>query len=400
MGLERMNALLEYLGNPEKNFRIIHVAGTNGKGSVCNFISEILKKSGYSVSVYTSPHLIRYNERFESRDRLITDEEFCYYSDMVFETLERLEEKGLGIPTQFERLTAIAYLFFKDQNTDFVILEVGLGGRLDSTNTIENPIVSVITEISKDHIKELGSEIESIAREKAGIIKRGVPVITGVTDLKAMKVIAEESKKNDSCLIDASSYLYMVPILKMRGEHQRRNAAVALSTVNILEKKGYIETDREIVRSAIGNTSKPGRYEVLSADPYLIIDAAHNASGVEAFGKTFNSTDSRYLIGKGKLTLITGFMKDKECDKMVDIITEYFSNYDPIIIATEPESDRALGAKELKDKLSLNGFKVYALPNTEKAYEMAKNLGHKVTLCMGSIYLIGDIKYYFEKKGW
>lgn len=400
MELQRMRALLEYLGNPEKSFKVIHVAGTNGKGSVCQFISEILKKSGYSVSVYTSPHLLRYNERFESRNRLITDEEFNYYSDLVSANFEKLEKRGLGTPTFFEKLTAISYLFFKDQDTDFVILEVGLGGRIDSTNTIDQPIISVITEIAIDHTRELGSGIESIAREKTGIIKRNVPVVTGVTDEKAKKIISEESIRSEAMLVDALTYLYMVPMLKMKGEHQRRNAAVALATASILEQRGYIETERETVRDALRNTLNSGRYEILSRNPILIIDAAHNESGIEAASRTFESEDYVLTPAGSQLTLIIGFMKDKECDKMVDVITEHFKRYNPICIVTEPDSERAMVSKELADKLYSRGFKVYVVPESEKAYDMAKNLGNKITLCMGSIYLIGDIKYYFNRKGW
>ena len=251
MGIANMRLLLDALGNPEKKFKVIHVAGTNGKGSVCKFLSEILKKHGYSISVYTSPHLLKYNERFEANGRYITDEEYKFYKNKVKNAIEILQKKGFEAPTLFDELTAIAYLFFKEQNTDFVILETGLGGRLDSTNTIKKPIATIITEIGIDHIKELGSSIESITKEKAGIIKAGVPIITGVTNKKAREIIIEKAKEKKALFIDALPYQSDIPKLEMQGKHQIRNASVAMATIDILDKNGHIKIDRNLTLEAI-----------------------------------------------------------------------------------------------------------------------------------------------------
>ena len=401
MGIANMRLLLDALGNPEKNFKVIHVAGTNGKGSVCKFLSEILKKNGYSISVYTSPHLRKYNERFEANGRYITDEEFKLYKNKVKNAIEILQKKEYEAPTLFDELTAIAYLFFKEQNTDFVILETGLGGRLDSTNTIKKPLATIITEIGIDHIKELGSSIESITKEKAGIIKAGVPIITGVTNNKAREIIIEKAKEKKALFIDALPFQSDIPKLEMQGEHQIRNASVAMATIDILDKNGHIKIDRNLALEAIRGAKKPGRYELLSKNPDLIIDAGHNLSGIEAVIKTFDLYNSNLKNTKTGLTLIIGFMQDKQYEEMTDLIQRSFKLYNPIYIITKPESERGMDPDIIKEILISKGERnVHSIENNEDAYDMAKKLKKNITLSFGSIYLIGNIKTYFIKKGW
>ena len=401
MGIANMRLLLDALGNPEKNFKVIHVAGTNGKGSVCKFLSEILKKNGYSISVYTSPHLRKYNERFEANGRYITDEEFKFYKNKVKNAIEILQKKGFEAPTLFDELTAIAYLFFKEQNTDFVILETGLGGRLDSTNTIKKPIATIITEIGIDHIKELGSSIESITKEKAGIIKTGVPIITGVTNKKAREIIIEKAKEKKALFIDALPYQSDIPKLEMQGKHQIRNASVAMMAIDTLDKNGHIKIDRNLALEAIRGAKKSGRYELLSKNPDLIIDAGHNLSGIEAVIKTFDLYNSNFKNTKSGLTLIIGFMQDKQYEEMTDLIQRSFKSYNPIYIITKPESERGMDPDIIKEILMSKGERnVHSIENNEDAYNMAKKLKKNITLSFGSIYLIGNIKTYFIKKGW
>lgn len=401
MGIANMRLLLDALGNPEKNFKVIHVAGTNGKGSVCKFISEILKTNGYSISVYTSPHLRKYNERFEANGRYITDEEFKLYKNKVKNAIEILQKKEYEAPTIFDELTAIAYLFFKEQNTDFVILETGLGGRLDSTNTIKKPIATIITEIGIDHIKELGSSIESITKEKAGIIKTGVPIITGVTNKKAREIIIEKAKEKKALFIDALPYQSDIPKLEMQGKHQIRNASVAMATIDILDKNGHIKIDRNLTLEAIRGAKKSGRYELLSKNPDLIIDAGHNLSGILAVINTFDLYNSNLKNTKHGLTLIIGFMQDKQYEEMTDLIQRSFKSYNPIYIITKPESERGMDPDIIKEILMSKGERnVHSIENNEDAYDMAKKLKKNITLSFGSIYLIGNIKTYFIKKGW
>lgn len=401
MGIANMRLLLDALGNPEKKFKVIHVAGTNGKGSVCKFLSEILKEHGYSISVYTSPHLLKYNERFEANGRYITDEEYKFYKNKVKNAIEILQKKGFEAPTLFDELTAIAYLFFKEQNTDFVILETGLGGRLDSTNTIKKPIATIITEIGIDHIKELGSSIESITKEKAGIIKAGVPIITGVTNKKAREIIIEKAKEKKALFIDALPYQSDIPKLEMQGKHQIRNASVAMATIDILDKNGHIKIDRNLTLEAIRGAKKSGRYELLSKNPDLIIDAGHNLSGIEAVIKTFDLYNSNLKNTKSGLTLIIGFMQDKQYEEMTDLIQRSFKSYNPIYIITKPESERGMDPDIIKEILMSKGERnVHSIENNEDAYDMAKKLKKNITLSFGSIYLIGNIKTYFIKKGW
>lgn len=401
MGIANMRLLLDALGNPEKKFKVIHVAGTNGKGSVCKFLSEILKKHGYSISVYTSPHLLKYNERFEANGRYITDEEYKFYKNKVKNAIEILQKKGFEAPTLFDELTAIAYLFFKEQNTDFVILETGLGGRLDSTNTIKKPIATIITEIGIDHIKELGSSIESITKEKAGIIKAGVPIITGVTNKKAREIIIEKAKEKKALFIDALPYQSDIPKLEMQGKHQTRNASVAMATIDILDKNGHIKIDRNLTLEAIRGAKKSGRYELLSKNPDLIIDAGHNLSGILAVINTFDLYNSNLKNTKHGLTLIIGFMQDKQYEEMTDLIQRSFKSYNPIYIITKPESERGMDPDIIKEILMSKGERnVHSIENNEDAYDMAKKLKKNITLSFGSIYLIGNIKTYFIKKGW
>lgn len=401
MGIANMRLLLDALGNPEKKFKVIHVAGTNGKGSVCKFLSEILKKHGYSISVYTSPHLLKYNERFEANGRYITDEEYKFYKNKVKNAIEILQKKGFEAPTLFDELTAIAYLFFKEQNTDFVILETGLGGRLDSTNTIKKPIATIITEIGIDHIKELGSSIESITKEKAGIIKTGVPIITGVTNKKAREIIIEKAKEKKALFIDALPYQSDIPKLEMQGKHQIRNASVAMATIDILDKNGHIKIDRNLTLEAIRGAKKSGRYELLSKNPDLIIDAGHNLSGILAVINTFDLYNSNLKNTKHGLTLIIGFMQDKQYEEMTDLIQRSFKSYNPIYIITKPESERGMDPDIIKEILMSKGERnVHSIENNEDAYDMAKKLKKNITLSFGSIYLIGNIKTYFIKKGW
>lgn len=401
MGIANMRLLLDALGNPEKKFKVIHVAGTNGKGSVCKFLSEILKKNGYSISVYTSPHLRKYNERFEANGRYITDEEFKFYKNKVKNAIEILQKKEFEAPTLFDELTAIAYLFFKEQNTDFVILETGLGGRLDSTNTIKKPIATIITEIGIDHIKELGSSIENITKEKAGIIKTGVPIITGVTNKKAREIIIEKAKEKKALFIDALPYQNDIPKLEMQGKHQIRNASVAMMAIDTLDKNGHIKIDRNLALEAIRGAKKSGRYELLSKNPDLIIDAGHNLSGIEAVIKTFDLYNSNFKNTKSGLTLIIGFMQDKQYEEMTDLIQRSFKSYNPIYIITKPESERGMDPDIIKEILMSKGERnVHSIENNEDAYDMAKKLKKNITLSFGSIYLIGNIKTYFIKKGW
>ena len=190
LGLARMEKLMKLLGNPEKSLRVIHVAGTNGKGSVCRYIYEVLIENGYSTGLYISPYLQSFNERMESNKEYVTDEELKRLTDQVLEKAEFLVESGEEPPTEFEIVTAMAFLWFKEKNNDFIVLEVGLGGSGDSTNVIEKPLITVITSISYDHMDRLGSRLEDIASEKAGIIKSNVPVVIIVTDEGSRKVLA------------------------------------------------------------------------------------------------------------------------------------------------------------------------------------------------------------------
>ena len=299
LGLERMTVLMGYLGNPQDFIPTIHVAGTNGKGSVCRYLAEILRAHGYHVGLYTSPYLERFTERIEFDGMEISEEDLVSCSEIVFAAVDRMLLEGLESPTEFELVTAIGYVYFSRKPIDFLVLEVGLGGRGDSTNLVKDPLISVITSISYDHMEVLGDTLEKIATEKAGILKHGRPVVSGVREAEAVEVIRRIASDRGCQWIDATE----VPVadveksldgygfsmegfgqirLGMIGMHQVENAVCALKVVEALGKSGIIELDMETVRAAMSTARQKGRLEILKTAPYIIIDGAHNEAGADA----------------------------------------------------------------------------------------------------------------------
>ena len=406
LGLDRMEELLRRLGNPQDDLKVIHVAGTNGKGSVSKYLEEGLSACGYKMGLYTSPYIETFNERIRYDGADISDEDLEYYGQKVVSAAEAMVADGLDSPTEFEVVTAIAFLYFAGRQADITILEVGLGGIGDSTNVVKHPLASVITSISYDHMAQLGSSLAEIAVNKAGIIKTGCPVIANVPQRDAAKIIARKAYAMGSRLYDISGIhaavsdetpfsqkvsmelyekSYSDVEISMVGRHQAENLKTALATLEILRKSGAVKLDREALYEGLKRARQPGRFEVISEDPVVIIDGAHNEAGAQALQETM----AQHFAGK-KILLVAGILADKEIDSIVKFLTKITDH----IIVTEPDNPRKLAAEKLAEHVAEFGAAAEVVSDVEAAVHRAKELadGYDVILFAGSLYLIGDVR--------
>lgn len=406
LGLDRMKELLRRLGNPQDDLKVIHVAGTNGKGSVSKYLEEGLSACGYKMGLYTSPYIETFNERIRYDGADISDEDLEYYGQKVVSAAEAMVADGLDSPTEFEVVTAIAFLYFAGRQADITILEVGLGGIGDSTNVVKHPLASVITSISYDHMAQLGSSLAEIAVNKAGIIKTGCPVIANVPQRDAAKIIARKAYAMGSRLYDISGIRaavsdetpfsqkvsmelyeksYSDVEISMVGRHQAENLKTALATLEILRKSGAVKLDREALYEGLKRARQPGRFEVISEDPVVIIDGAHNEAGAQALQETM----AQHFAGK-KILLVAGILADKEIDSIVKFLTKITDH----IIVTEPDNPRKLAAEKLAEHVADFGAAAEVVSDVEAAVHRAKELadGYDVILFAGSLYLIGDVR--------
>lgn len=420
LGLERISGLLERLGNPQNRLKVIHVAGTNGKGSVSRMIYSALRQEGYRTGIYSSPYLEVFNERIEIDGEYISDECLEEYTDTVWKAAKEMVDEGLPSPTEFDVVTAIGFLYFAEQETDYVVLEVGLGGRGDSTNVIEHPLLSVITSISLDHTDRLGDTIGAIAGEKAGIIKKGVPVVCGAHQKEATDVIAARAEElGAECImplagkepgyiihssgLDGSVFSTEVTGEKydeihvsMIGEHQVRNAVVALNCLELLRKKGTLEISQDSIIIGIRNAVNIGRFEVIGKDPYVVVDGAHNEDGITGFVKTVKDNFS----GK-RILVVSGMLKDKDCSGMLGRLSELSCDF----AATEPDNPRKLPKEELAAMMRDRGMSVVGEFTPEEAAGMVREISagsklengmrndlYEAVIFAGSLYLIGEIR--------
>lgn len=409
-GLERTARLLELLGNPHKKLRCIHVAGTNGKGSATAIISNILKHAGYKVGTYTSPHLYKITERMAINGEQISEENFVKYANMVIDKIKYMKEQNMDVPTQFEMLTAMTFLYFEEMKVDVAVIEVGLGGMYDATNVIDS-ILSVITSISYDHVETLGGSIESIATEKAGIIKENTTTVLypqlykeaekiveakcQEKNAKLIKVDTEQGKLVEFDIMGQSfDYSYgetklgglKVPLL---GDHQIKNSTVAITAAIELSKLGY-DIKEEHIRKGLETVIWPCRLSVVSKEPFIIIDGAHNEDGVNSL----KSAITKYLSGR-KIILLIGMLGDKNYSYAVQELAPLAYR----IIASEPISTRALKAEQMADAIRKYNENVEAEANIIKSIEKAKSLADKdsVVLICGSLYLAGSAYEYLVK---
>ena len=396
-GLERIGELCERLGHPEKKLRFVHVAGTNGKGSFSAMMSSILVAHGYKVGLYTSPYIKVFNERMQINGENISDEELIEITERVRPIADAMTDK----PTEFELITAIAFEYFMVNGCDIVVLEAGMGGRLDSTNIIERSLLSVITGIALDHTAFLGDTVEKIAAEKAGIIKVGCPVLFGGTDKSAEKVISERAKdlEVDFCVTDYSKISSLEMTLEgsrfdfgehknisiaLLGAYQPRNAASVLTAVDMLRENG-LDISEGAVKIGLKNAKWQARFEVLSKDPLVIFDGAHNPQGIAAAVESI-----KLYFGDKKVYLMTGVLRDKDYTAIANDLATVASK----AFTLTPDNPRALSAKEYADVLSNAGIEAYPSGSIQEAYTRAKDAArnNKVPLiCLGSLYVYSSL---------
>jgi dihydrofolate synthase/folylpolyglutamate synthase len=401
-GLERIKELCNKLGNPQDFLKFIHVAGTNGKGSFCAMLSSVLKEAGYKTGLYTSPYILKFNERITINGEMIDNNSLAEITTYVRKYAETMEDK----PTEFELITAIAFEYFKRENCDIVVLECGMGGLLDATNIIKTPIISVITGVSIDHTSFLGDTIEEIAGEKAGIVKQGIPCLWCGDNKVAEKVIRNYALSQNSKIVDAdktysvrefslngtvfSTPLYNDIYLPLLGSYQPQNACNVLSAVSLLNELEYNISESHI-RNGFKNTVWHARFEVLSKNPLIIADGAHNPEGIDS------AVDSikQYFKDK-KVNIITGVMKDKDYLYIAKILSEIAHT----VFCVTPDNPRALSAKEYSKVFINLNVKALDCDSVEDAVVAAVN-GSKNTGCpvlaLGSLYMYSQIFDTVEK---
>lgn len=396
-GLERISALCSSLGHPESDLRFVHVAGTNGKGSFCSMLSSILKESGLRVGLYTSPYVKIFNERMQINGENITDGELASLTEYIKPFADAMEDK----PTEFELITALAFEFFKQHECDVVVLEAGLGGRLDSTNVIRSPLLSVITGIALEHTAILGDTVEKIAYEKAGIIKDEAPVLYGGDDETAAEVIKNVAKergsaflrthrdrvKVSSATLDGSVFDYytwqdvQIPLL---GLYQPGNAALVLDAVEVLRASGLSITDVDVRRGLMA-ARWPARFEILHRAPLVIFDGAHNPQGIEQATRSI-----KHYFGGEKVYLLTGVLKDKDYTGIAKMLSEVVSR----AFVMTPPSPRALDASDYAETLRGAGIDAEAFESIESAYRTAVSEAEKngmPLVCLGSLYVYAEV---------
>ena len=398
-GLSKTSNLLKALGNPHRGQHYIHIAGTNGKGSVAAFLASVLKQSGLKVGLYTSPHLVRFTERFRINDEEIAPEKAAaLISDLKAGVVQ--EEP----PTFFEATTAMALAYFAQEKTDIAIMEVGMGGRLDATNVIQ-PLVSVITNISMEHQAYLGNRLLDIAGEKAGIIKEGVGVITGVKQPRVLSLIRSicEKKKapirrlgRDFRYRTVNSKLHYYGVLHkynrlrlgLHGRFQARNAALALAVIERLQEIGY-QISLQQIRTGLASAVWPGRMHVVRKNPTVILDGSHNPAAIKALADTIAS-DFKYR----SLILVIGIMEDKEIGEMLRKILPLADR----IFYTRPVYARAASPEILEEKAAPLKRRGQVIPNLSDALDMALETADPADLIVvcGSLFTVGEALTYFD----
>lgn len=392
-GLERISDLLHRLGDPQEKLDIIHVAGTNGKGSTCTFLSNILRASGKKTGLYISPFVTVFNERIQINGQPIPDDDLAAYTERVKAVVDEMPDDGCPI-TEFEFITAVAFLYFLEQGCDAVVLEVGLGGRLDATNTISKPKASVIARIALDHTSILGNTESEIAFEKCGIVKKDCPVVTtadnSVEALNVIKSIAKErgcelkiSNRNEAEILSADIFGSDVMWkgeryhISLPGEHQVSNALNAVTAVRL----AFPEITLENIKQGLSTTVFPARCEVISKSPLVILDGSHNPNGTGALADLLEKTNIE------NATAIVGFMADKDVSDALSLLKAKFKRM--ITVKVESNS-RTMTAEDLKSVCESICADVVAANSYEKAIELVK--GEDKVIVFGSLYLAGDIR--------
>lgn len=402
LGLERTRELLGKLGNPEKGLKFIHIAGTNGKGSTAAMLSSVLAEAGYKVGLYTSPFINRFNERMQINHEQIPDGELAELTERIRPFADAMEDA----PTEFELITALAMVYFSNHQCDIVVLEVGMGGELDSTNVIDVPEAAVIAAMGLDHVKELGPTMADIARAKAGIIKSGGDVVSYGGNSEADPVFREVCRERGARLhqpdfsaivpgvfdLDGQKFSYKdwknlrIPLT---GAYQMKNAAVVLETVEVLRQKGWKISDGD-VREGLAQTRWPARFEVLQKDPVFIVDGGHNPHGILATKESLE----RMFPGR-KFTFVVGVMADKDVEGILGLIVPLADQF----FAVRPDNPRAMAAEELARRIAAMGVKATPCASVADGVAKAQEAEGKsgVAVALGSLYMSGEVRACFRR---
>lgn len=407
---EHTRELLSRLGNPQEGIKIIHVAGTNGKGSVCAYLNAMLLAGGKKTGLFTSPHLVRINERFQINGEDVSDEQFLNAFLKVEKAAKEYEAEGEGHPSYFETLFLMGMLIFKEAGVEYLVMETGLGGRLDATNVVEKPLACIITSISRDHTEYLGDTLEAIAGEKAGIIKAGVPVIYDASQPGQASVIAAKAKEMGSPAWPMEPSFYEMKTQSREGitftfaypggekaelaipyvaKYQMMNASLAFYTMHILQDVHDIP--KNVLAEGLSKIKWPCRMEM--AAPGVIIDGAHNEDGIAQFVST-----AGYFAKENEITILFTAVADKHYHEMIGEICEGI--HPSHVVATQIDGSRVVPAEVLAEDFRKAGCTdVCAEPEIGAAYEKA--LGKKgsgMLFCVGSLYLAGELKAYLAKR--
>ena len=404
LGLDRIYSLMESMSNPQDSLNVIHVAGTNGKGSICSMVSSVLMAAGYKVGVYTSPHLEKYNERITINGTQISDDDFAAYLTNVRLHCDKIVKNGVGQPTIFEVVTAAAFKYFYDNKVDYVVLEVGMGGRCDATNIIKKPKCAVIASISLDHMEYLGDTLGKIAYEKGGIVKSGCPTVLLTANEEIHDVISEICKEKGSKLYysknsgakiikqDITGTVFDVEnevvsfknaAISLLGEYQLINAAEVIMAFKALNDNGLNISD-DALRKGLANAKWNGRMEIVENNPMVILDGAHNIDGISMLFKSLK----KYFSDK-KITMLIGILGDKEYEKMLELIMPIACK----AVFTEPHSSRKWDVNDVAHLVEKYNTEIYIEKDIDKAYDLAKSITGKedIVVCAGSLYLIGEL---------
>ncbi len=402
-GLDRVKRLLSDMGNPQDSTKFIHVAGTNGKGSVCAILSSVLKSAGYKTGLFISPFITDFSERIQINSAPIPHTDLAKLTEYVFSFVEKLNKEDIII-TEFEFVTALCFEYFKREKVDLAVLETGLGGLLDCTNVINENLCSVITSISLDHTDILGETLEEIAEQKCGIIKDNCPVISSEQNENAARVIKNSAIRHNSPLL-FSTDIKLTPTkesidgttldfngttleLSLIGEHQVQNARTALSALAVLTKDANIKISKQAVKEGFKNAVNPARFEVLSKEPLIILDGAHNSDGMLAFSKAVK----KYTPNKRRV-LLMGMLSDKDSLTSCKYIEGLFDK-----VFTVPVSNPRSRSSEDMAAIVKNYIENVEVCQTPlEGLEKAKNEDAALFIC-GSLYLAGELRPYILKK--
>lgn len=406
--LKPLQELLGRLGNPQDRLSFVHIAGTNGKGSVLAYLSTVLKEAGYRVGRYISPTIFSYRERIQVNENYISRADLIRLTEKIRTAGNGMLAEGLGHPTMFEAETALAFLYFAEQKCDLVVLEVGMGGRTDATNVIRNTVAAVLASISMDHMGFLGNTLEKIAENKAGIIKPGCTVVTVSQAPEAEQAVRRQAAEYGCPVVEAKPELavnrrrglfrqyfdykdYRDVEISLSGEYQFANAALALETLEVLRRKGY-EIPEKALRQGLKRTVWNGRFTVIAKEPCFIVDGAHNRDAAEKLRETIDN----YLPGR-RLIYIMGVLADKEYDIVIQRTVPCASE---VITVMTPDNPRALSAEALAEAVRIYHPRVQAAESLEKAVERAYELAgpEDVILAFGSLSYLGGIVRAVQKR--